>query len=188
MANSTRVLALVFLAAIGAACSSATPQTKEPAAAQAKARRELPDVQIAPLDGGGERSVREVVKGKVAVIDLWATWCTACREVTKNVELLHRSKEGTDLLVIGVDVGEERAKVEGFLEGRKPAYPIYLDPRLTLPDGLGQDELPAIIVVDREGAVRLVKNRIDAAVIGLVDNLLTQGAPAPLMSGGAAAP
>ena len=182
-----RALALAILGATSAACGTTPPPAGEAPAASAK-DRELPDVQLVSLDGGATQGVRDVVKGKVTVIDLWASWCTACREVTKNVELLHRSKEGAGLLVIGVDVGEERDKVEAFLEGRKPAYPIYLDPKLTLPDSLGQSELPAIIVVDREGTIRLVRNKVDASVIGLVDNLLSQAAPAPVMSGGSPSP
>lgn len=158
------------------ACSAS--RANEPTVQASSAPSELPDLPVTPLDGGAPLGLREAVKGKVAVIDLWATWCTACREVTKNVELLHRSKQGTDLVVIGLDVGEERSVVESFLEGRKPAYAIYLDPKLTVADRLHQTELPAVIVVDRTGAIRMVRNRIDPAMLGLVDHLLAEGGPA----------
>lgn len=132
----------------------------------------LPAVSVAPLGGGDARALADVTKGRVAVIDLFATWCTACKEVTKNVELLAVAKKDTQLLVLGLDIGEDRDTVARFLEGQKPPYDIFLDPQLTLVDALGQKELPAVVVVDKTGTVRLIHNKLDAGVLKLVDELL----------------
>lgn len=142
----------------------------------------LPDVAVEPLAAAGAPSpgpvsIREVSRGRVTVIDLWASWCTACRDVSKQVEQLAQQKKGTDLVVVGLDVGEDRATVASFLEDKKPAYPIYLDAAFALPDAIGQRELPAVIVVDREGVIRIVRKKLEPEVLKLVDDLLA--APPP---------
>ena len=149
-------------------CGPSSPKT----AAKPFSPVPLPNVSVAPLGGGEARVLADVTKGRVTVIDLFATWCTACKEVTKNVELLSAAKKDSELLVLGLDIGEDRETVARFLEGQRPPYDIFLDPQLTLVDALGQKELPAVVVVDKSGTVRMIHNKLDAAVVKLVDELL----------------
>lgn len=149
-------------------CGPSSPRTAE----KPFSAMPLPAVTVAPLGGGEARALADVTKGRVAVIDLFATWCTACKEVTKNVELLAAAKKDTQLLVLGIDIGEDRDTLARFLEGQQPPYDIFLDPQLAVADALGQKELPAVIVVDKTGTVRLIHNKLDAGVLKLVDELL----------------
>jgi thiol-disulfide isomerase/thioredoxin len=142
--------------ASGSACTPAAT----PARASTMETRLLPDIEVSGLKDERVR-LRDVTHGKVAVIDLWATWCKACKEVSAQAEALAREHHGGDVVVIGVDEGEEKAVVSAYLEGREPPYPIYLDPRLSLSDRLGITELPTVIVLDREGRVIKIANKID---------------------------
>ncbi len=169
--NRVRALSFALFISAAACGRSARPGTA-PTGPVA-----LPDVAVEPLAGSGGAapapvSIRAVSRGRVTVIDVWASWCAACREVTKQVEQLAQQKKGTDLFVVGLDVGEDRATVASFLEDKKPDYPIYLDASFSLPDAIGQRELPAVIVVDREGTIRMVRKRLDPEVTKLVDDLL----------------
>lgn len=170
----TRCFAL-FGAALLICCSSSRgqPGAGQPdALAVAFVAAPLPDAEVQPLAGGAGRSIAEITRGRVAVIDLYASWCKPCREVSKNVELLAAAHRHTDLLVVGLNVGEDRAAAASFFDGKQPPYDVYLDATFRVPDGLGQKELPTVLIVDRDGQVRLARRKVDASVLKLVDELL----------------
>lgn len=174
-----RLSFLVVLAWLLSACGSKKPTSSgELVVTPASASPSLPAAAVEPLASGGQaRPLAEVVAGKVAVIDLWATWCTACRDVSKNVELMAEAHRDKPFMAVGLDVGEERDVVGAFFGGRAPKIPIYLDTQFRVADALGARELPTILVVDRDGKIRLVKKKIDSEVLRLVDKLLAEPAP-----------
>lgn len=169
---------LLVLGLLSSGCSSKKPRTESGrATAPAKSATALPTALVEPLASGASVTLAEVVNGKVAVIDLWATWCTACRDVSKNVELLAEAHKGKPFVAVGLDVGEERSVVGAFFDGQPPKFPIYLDSQFKVADALGARELPTILVVDKNGKIRLVKKKVDSDVLSLVEQLLAE-APA----------
>jgi len=112
----------------------------------------LPSSQVLALDGR-PTSLRAELAGAVSVIDLWATWCTACEQERPKLERLHAAYQGQGLRVIGLDVGEEPSVVAGYLAEHRVAYPVYLDPDFRMADALGDKRLPTLLVVDRAGRV-----------------------------------
>ena len=61
--------------------------------------------------------------------------------------------------------------------GAPPQIPIYLDTQFRVADALGARELPTILVVDRDGKIRLVKKKVDSEVLRLVEKLLAEPKP-----------
>ncbi|NUP05907.1 MAG: TlpA family protein disulfide reductase [Polyangiaceae bacterium] len=171
------MLGLAAVSALLVSCGGSSSKASAPEAQMMA--RPLPAASIAPLEGGAARPVAEVTRGKVAVIDIWATWCGACKNVAATLELLADARKHTDLLIVGVDVGEDRETVARYFDGKQPRYPIYLDPDFAVANGLSQTELPAVVVVDRTGTVRLVGRKVDKAMVKLVDELLAAPAAAP---------
>jgi peroxiredoxin len=111
-------------------------------------------VEVATLSG--ERtSIPHVAGGRIALVNLWATWCDAC---AKEMDALNRldakaSAEG-GAVVIGVAVGEEPERVAAFVERRGLHYVQLVDERYALADALGGPRrLPTTLVVDRSGRV-----------------------------------
>ena len=142
-------------------------------AAPAAVARPLPTLRLEALSGE-PASLSELARGRVTVIDLWASWCTACRPVSDRAARLAEAHGPAGLLVLGVDVGEERSEVEAFLDGAMPPYPIYLDPEFRLANALATNELPTVIVADRHGTVRALGHKLDAATVELVRALLAE--------------
>jgi len=142
----------------------------------------LPDIEVQSLDGQTAR-LRELTKGKVAVIDMWATWCTSCRDVTARATELAKSESPEKLVVIGVDEGEEVKEVRAYLSGPGSAYPIYVDTAYDLANEIGSESVPTILIVGRDGKVRGVTHKLDAKAVHLVGELLAEEdsppAPAP---------
>lgn len=156
------------------ACGSSRPRGAPPLP---YSPRPLPAVTVDPLGDGEARPITDIVRGRVAVIDVWATWCEACKEVAKMLDLLVVAKDGTDLLVVGVDVGEDEPTVARYLQGRAPRYPIVLDTAFALPFALDRSNLPAVLVVDRTGTVRMIQERFDSYTLLLVEQLLAEPRP-----------
>lgn len=168
----SRRSALITLAAVAACSSSKSSAPNVPELT----RTPLPAVPVQPLASGGPQRLGDVTRGRVAVIDLWASWCEPCRDVAKKLELLAAAKKGRDLVIVGVDVGEDRATVEAHVAGAPPTYSIYLDPELHFANAVADSghpvQLPLLLVVDRDGFVRLAHSKVDSALVALVDELL----------------
>jgi cytochrome c biogenesis protein CcmG, thiol:disulfide interchange protein DsbE len=113
----------------------------------------LPLESVTTLDGE-KTELSRLVQGRVALVSLWATWCTGCE---KEVEALNRLAERAaargDAVVVGVAVGEPRATVDSFVRRRGLRYTQVLDEDFHLADALGQRDVPATLVVDRTGRI-----------------------------------
>ena len=86
-------------------------------------------------------------------VNFWATWCPPCRTEMPAMQAL-ADRYGDDLLILGVDWGEDRSSVEDFVERYEIRYPVLLDPTLdTYYRWSPQFGLPRHYFVDAEGIV-----------------------------------
>lgn len=135
----------------------------------------LPVHEVQSLDGHAA-SLTAALGGSPGVIDLWATWCTACERERPKLERLQAAYAARGLRVIGLDVGEAPSVVSAYLAQKRISYPIYLDPEFRIADALGDQELPTILVVDKEGRITHRSTSLDQQTLAAVKSLL-QGAP-----------
>jgi thiol-disulfide isomerase/thioredoxin len=108
------------------------------------------------LDGRRARATE--YKGKVLVLDFWATYCPPCREEVPHLIALQKRYGAQGLNVVGLNVGgdEDRPKVPGFVQEFKISYPLgYPDDDLAAAVFSDTDAIPQTYVFDRNG--RLVK-------------------------------
>jgi thiol-disulfide isomerase/thioredoxin len=90
------------------------------------------------------------LKGKVVVMDLWATWCVPCREQHPLYEQVKtRFRDNSSVVFLSIDADADRTPVKAFVSQQKWQGPVYFE------DGLARvfsvDGLPATIVLDRNG-------------------------------------
>jgi thiol-disulfide isomerase/thioredoxin len=97
-------------------------------------------------------------KGRVLLLDVWASWCDPCKqELPVLNEMARRLKaQGIDILAVSVD--QERANVDKFLRahGGRWSLTVAHDPRGEIAELLQPDTMPTSYVVDRAGIVRYV--------------------------------
>ena len=91
-------------------------------------------------------------RGRVVLLNFWATWCPACQAEMPAMERLYQAfkDRGLGLLAISIDA-DGRSAVEPFVRGRTFTYPIGLDPKMAIADRYGVRALPMTVLVDRSG-------------------------------------
>jgi thiol-disulfide isomerase/thioredoxin len=166
-----RVIAAIALAVgiTSTACGGAGP-APAPAARQPIAEP-LPALELPLLDGGVWAAAS--ARGKVLVIDVWASWCKPCR---KGFPTLDALAARPDTAVVAISIDEDPAAIRAFLAELPVQVPVVHDAgqAVTRPP-LAIGRLPTVLVVDAAGVIR---HRLEepterdyAALGGLVDDL-----------------
>lgn len=101
----------------------------------------------------GENFTNETVKGKVVLLQFWATWCRYCRGEQEIVDGLEREFKDKGLIVLAVDVGESKKTVKKYLEANPRACRIVLNEDTNLAAMYAANSYPIYVVIDRDGNV-----------------------------------
>ena len=91
-------------------------------------------------------------RGKVMIIDFWATWCPPCRELIPEMNAWH-AKFSKDVAVIGIS-DETAATVKSFMKTTPMKYHVAVDPSKKMSNVLGVEGIPHVMVVTPDGIVR----------------------------------
>lgn len=118
-------------------------------------RPSAPDFSLA--DEEGKTWKLSGLRGKVVVVNFWATWCPPCRRELPSLERLRRTLPAGQALVLGINVGESWDTVASFIAGVEPApeFPILYDGNSAVLKAWAVKGLPTTFVVDRQGRIAL---------------------------------
>lgn len=118
--------------------------------------KKAPSWTLKDVDGREVKSTD--FKGKVVVIDFWATWCPPCRKEIPDYIAMQKKYADRGLVILGISLDEiTPAEVKAFGEKLKMNYPILVGDADTADAFGGIEGLPTAFVIDREGNVRHVK-------------------------------
>jgi cytochrome c biogenesis protein CcmG/thiol:disulfide interchange protein DsbE len=166
------VVALIALLAYGLA-SNEPDRGIERALARGE-RPVAPGLELPRLSGGGRQSLADY-RGKVVVLNFWASWCVPCREESPLLQRWHEriSKSGLGT-VLGVDILDVTADARDFAREYKLSYPMLRDGDGDSLDDWGVVAYPETFVIDRRG-------RIAASRRGPVDDAFLRAEVLPLV-------
>ena len=105
------------------------------------------------LDLSGQPVRLRDLRGRVVLLNFWATWCVPCREEMPALETLSRELGPRGLTVVGVNFKEPRGDVEVFVREHALRFPMLLDTEGRVGQLYQVFALPATFVVDRQGTL-----------------------------------
>jgi thiol-disulfide isomerase/thioredoxin len=122
------------LAAVG--CGSST------------AAKSAPSFEVESIEPPLKKVASADLKGKVVVIDFWATWCPPCRESMPTLDKLYKKygKEGVQFVAVSA---EDLADLRAFKPKSGVSYPLYRDPEGKMQSAFKVASIPRLVILDK---------------------------------------
>ena len=98
----------------------------------------------------GQVSLAEL-RGKVVILNFWASWCAECKPEMPVLDRLHRELTSKGLVVLGINAREDVAAVRRYAKELNLTFPLVLDPPGTINSAYGVVGLPTTFMVARDG-------------------------------------
>ncbi|MGA8033350.1 MAG: TlpA disulfide reductase family protein [Casimicrobiaceae bacterium] len=114
---------------------------------------QAPDPALERPEGGAFRL--STLRGKVVVVNFWATWCPPCRREMPSLDRLNGIVRDPSFTIVGIDVGETAEQVAAFRRSvdDPPGYALALDPHGEAIKAFGIRGLPTTYVLDKKGRI-----------------------------------
>lgn len=158
------IAVLLFWNPTAATAEPAAPQTQEQidASTIAKEGMEAPDFTVEMFDGQNVRL--SDLRGKVVLVNFWATWCPPCREELTRVQadIIDRFA-GKDFVFLPISRGEEKQTVAAFRKRMGYNFPMGLDPDQKIFRRYAKNYIPRNFLVDADGKIILASIGYDKA-------------------------
>jgi cytochrome c biogenesis protein CcmG, thiol:disulfide interchange protein DsbE len=148
------LLALVALLAYGLASNEPDRGVEE--ALGRGETEEAPALELPKLGGGGNGSLADY-RGKVVVLNFWASWCDPCKAESPLLERWHRRMLARNGTVLGVDMLDVTEDAQEFIAEYGLTYPMLKDKEGDGIETFGVVQYPETFVIDRAGRITAVR-------------------------------
>ena len=175
-----RLLILAFALGAPTVATPATPELPEALNLGGYSPGEKPPDFRGPTVEGQTVSLAGL-RGRVVLLNFWATWCVECRPEMPMFEQLHRDFAGRGLTVLGINAREGTPTIRGYARELGLTFPLVLDPKGEIGKLYGVIGLPTTFLVGRDGraVARAIGARewAGAPARALIQALLAEPAP-----------
>ena len=105
---------------------------------------------------GGDSVSLAGLRGKVVLLNVWATWCHPCRDEIPELESLYQKHKarGFEIIGVSVDAGNDDAEIRDFMREYKMTYAVWRDPDERVSARFLLVGVPATFLIDRQGVLR----------------------------------
>lgn len=124
-----------------------------------KAGEAFPEIAQFQLEG----KLPDQLRGKVVLVDFWASWCGPCKGSFPILEDLHKTYGDKGLVVLGVNLDETRKAMDDFLSKHKVTFNIVRDQHQKMVKTVSINTMPTSLLIDHEGKVRFIHNGFHGA-------------------------
>ncbi len=115
----------------------------------------IPDCQALSEVGSQSFNI-SAFRGKVVLVDFWATWCPPCAQSMPFLNNLRNELKDQGFEIVAINVDEDVEQTKRFLEVHRVDYPILMDPKGQCPAAFDVQAMPSSYFVDKTGKVRAV--------------------------------
>ncbi|MGH4123648.1 MAG: TlpA disulfide reductase family protein [Clostridium sp.] len=92
-------------------------------------------------------------KGKKVFLNFWASWCGPCKAEMPTIEKLYQQTKDSDLVILAVNIGEDKAKVKSFIDTNKYNFTVLVDSSQNVAAQYNISALPTSFFIDKEGNI-----------------------------------
>ena len=135
-----------------------------------------PAPEIVVQDRGGQAHRLSDFRGKVVLINFWATWCPPCVEEMPSMESLRKELDETQLEIMALSVDDSWEPIDAFLEKTTYGFGIYADFQEKVAKRYGTHMIPETYIVDKQGVIRCKvsgdRDWMEPAVIAFLKKLI----------------
>jgi thiol-disulfide isomerase/thioredoxin len=123
----------------------------------------IPGIVVHAVKGGREIDLG-AMKGKVVLLDIWASWCGPCKEELPLLDDMAARLKDKGIQFVAVSIDEEKAAAEAFLSSRpKWTLTVAHDPKGKVPELLQPPKMPTSYLIDGQGVLRYVNAGFERA-------------------------
>jgi len=112
--------------------------------------------ELALEDLAGKRHDLSAYKGKVVLVNFWATWCEPCRAEMPSIDRLRSSLQGKPFEVLAVNLAEPLSRIEKFVDATPVRFPLLRDRDGEAGKAWKAKLLPASFLIGRDGRIKYV--------------------------------
>ena len=147
------ITTFIFCCFIPLLAAKADPDTTKPL-----------DLKFTSVDG---KSVDlSKMRGKVVLVDFWATWCPPCRGEVPNVVAEYKKYHDKGFEIVGISLDQDKAALLAFTKDHEMTWPQYFDGKgwdNTISSGFGVSSIPAMWLVGKDGKLITTEARDNLA-------------------------
>ena len=132
-----------------------------------------PEIVVERLNGQG--LALGSLRGKVVLLDVWASWCVPCQKELPMLDAIARRLRSKGVEVLAVSIDQERSNVVKFLD-TQPRWVLTVahDPRGAIAETFQPEKMPTSYVIDRAGIIRYVNDGFEPADAAVIERRLTE--------------
>ena len=142
-----------------------------PALAIAPASK-APDFTLRRLDGPNLRLQEQ--RGRVVLVNFWATWCGPCRQEMPHMNRLYEKYKSSGFVLLGVNVDEDPRNAASVASKMGVTFPVLLDTDKNVSKLYDLNTMPSTVLIDRDGKVRYIHRGYLAGVEDTYDRQIRE--------------
>jgi len=118
--------------------------------------KKLPSITLNDVNGNKVDLSQLSKDGKIIILDFWATWCVPCKKELTNIMDVYEDWQknyNVELIAVSIDDSRNTTKVKPTVDGSSWPYRVLLDPNQDLKRVLGFQNVPYVVVADKDGNI-----------------------------------